>query len=245
MLLSTKCFKIFFASWKFFLSSYAGLLLSIILLQCFGAAVAVAVPSVPAWEQGYAGGNVGGLLEAMLSPLGNFGKFLTVLLSLSLTSNLVAAFYSISINLQVFIPILAVIPRYVFSVVAAAIIIPISIVGAHRFIDTLTNFLGLVGYWASAYVAVVIIEHLYFRKNDFSLYDVTAWNVPQCLPSGIAAIAAGVLSFGMVIPCMSQIWFTGPIARKTGDIGFEVAFVVSGILYFPFRWLEIRWRGFV
>jgi purine-cytosine permease-like protein len=109
----------------------------------------------------------------------------------------------------------------------------------------LTNFLGLFGYWGSAYVAIIIIEHLYFRKNNPSLYyDVTAWNVPQRLPSGIAAIAAGVLSFGMVIPCMSQNWFTGPIARKTGDIGFEVAFVVSGLLYFPFRWLEIRWRGF-
>jgi purine-cytosine permease-like protein len=129
-----------FASWKIFLSSYAGLLLSIvriiqsclysflhqlfllcqISLQCLGAAVAVAVSSVPAWEQGYAGGNVGGLLEAMLSPLGNFGKFLMVLLSLSVAGNNVASFYSISINLQVFIPILAAVPRYVFSVVATA-----------------------------------------------------------------------------------------------------------------------------
>lgn len=123
-------------------------------------------------------------------------------------------------------------------------IVPIAILGAHRFIDTLTNFLLIIGYWASAYVAIVLTEHLYFRKNDPSLYDVTAWNVPKRLPSGIAAIAAGLLSFGMVIPSMSQIWFTGPIARKTGDIGFEVAFVVSGMLYFPFRWLEIRWRGF-
>ena len=123
-------------------------------------------------------------------------------------------------------------------------IVPISILVAHRFFDTLANFLGLFGYWAAAYVAIIITEHLYFRKNDPSLYDVTAWDVPKRLPSGIAAIAAGVLSFGIVIPCMSQIWFTGPIARVTGDIGFEVAFVVSGMLYFPFRWLEIRWKGF-
>ena len=90
------------------------------LLQCFGAAVAVAISSVPAWEQGYVGGNVGGLLEAMLSPLGNFGKFLTVLLSLSVAGNNSVAFYSISINLQVFMPIFDAIPRYVFSVVATA-----------------------------------------------------------------------------------------------------------------------------
>ena len=131
-----------FASWRIFLSSYAGLLLPIvrinlfiftlfltpnfffllcqISLQCLGAAVAVAVSSVPAWEQGYAGGSVGGLLEAMLQPLGNFGKFLMVLLTLSVAANNVAAFYCISINLLVFIPILAAVPRYVFSVVATA-----------------------------------------------------------------------------------------------------------------------------
>ena len=107
-----------FLSFYFFL--YTNFSAYQILLQCLGAAVAVAISSVPAWEQGYAGGNVGGLLEAMLSPLGNFGKFLMVLLSLSVASNNVVAFYSISINLQVFFPILAPVPRYVFSIVATA-----------------------------------------------------------------------------------------------------------------------------
>ena len=124
-------------------------------------------------------------------------------------------------------------------------VVPISIVGAHRFYDTITNFLGLIGYWAALYIAIIMTEHLYFRKNDFSLYDVTAWNIPKRLPSGIAAVTAGVLSFAVVIPFMNQVWFTGPIARTTGDIGFEVAFAVSGLLYLPLRWIEIRWRGFL
>ena len=63
---------------------------------------------------------MGGLLEAMLQPLGNFGKFLMVLLTLSVAANNVVAFYCISINLLVFVPILAAVPRYVFSVVATA-----------------------------------------------------------------------------------------------------------------------------
>ena len=90
-----------------------------------------------------------------------------------------------------------------------------------------------------------MIEHLYFRKNDPLLYDVTAWNSPKRLPSGIAAIAAFVSSFGILVPFMNQIWFTGPVARRTGDIGFEVAFLACSLLYFPFRSLEIRWRGFL
>jgi purine-cytosine permease-like protein len=122
-------------------------------------------------------------------------------------------------------------------------VIPVAIAGQHRFYDTLVNFLALLGYWAAAFTTTIFIEHLYFRKNDFSLYDSKTWNSPRLLPTGIPAVAAVIFSFGPVIPCMDQVWYVGPIAEKTGDIGFEMAFVVSGILYFVFRWLEIRWRG--
>ena len=91
-----------------------------ILLQCLGAAVVVATPFVPAWNEGYADGNVGGLIEAMLQPTGNFGKFLTVLMALSVTANIAPTFYSFSLGFQVFIPPLAVIPRYMFSLLATA-----------------------------------------------------------------------------------------------------------------------------
>ena len=78
------------------------------------------------WGDGYDGGNVGGLLAAMLSPTKGFGKFLTVLLSLSTAGNIAAAFYSISINFQVLMPFLVVVPRYVFSIVGMAMSVPIS-----------------------------------------------------------------------------------------------------------------------
>ncbi|KAJ2926663.1 hypothetical protein H1R20_g10444, partial [Candolleomyces eurysporus] len=106
--------------WRIFWYSYIGLLVPLVTLQCLGAAIAIAAPSVPEWEQGYAGGDVGGLLEAMLHPTKGFGKFLTVLLSLSVVGNIASCCYSISINLQVFIPWLVVVPRYVFSVLAIA-----------------------------------------------------------------------------------------------------------------------------
>jgi purine-cytosine permease-like protein len=126
------------ARWRIFWYSFAGLLLSIVryhhaftllscstlllqvTLQCLGAAVVIAAPAIPAWEQGYAGGNIGGLLEAMVRPTGGFGKFLAVLLSLSVAGNIAGTFYSISLNIQIFIPPLVVVPRYVFSLVATA-----------------------------------------------------------------------------------------------------------------------------
>jgi purine-cytosine permease-like protein len=93
-----------------------------------------------------------------------------------------------------------------------------------------------------ALVSAVCVEHLYFRKGSFARYDLQSWNVPSGLPLGAAALGACVLSFALVIPSMNQVWYTGPIARKTGDIGFEMAAIVTALIYIPLRRLEKRWR---
>ncbi|KAI6045332.1 permease for cytosine/purines, uracil, thiamine, allantoin-domain-containing protein [Pisolithus marmoratus] len=231
------------SSHKIFWYSYLGYVVPIIVLECLGAAAVMASPNVPSWNEGYGtAGNIGGLLDAMLSPLGGFGKFLTVMLSLSVTANIACTLYSMCFNFQVLVPSFSRVPRYVFSIIGTAISLPLSIIGAHRFYTTLTDFLSLIGYWASAYGAILIVEHHCFRKGDFHSYDQTAWNNPSRLPWGAAAIVAGVLSFGLIIPCMQQAWFEGPIGTKTGDIGFEVAFPLAGMLYFPLRKLELKYQ---
>lgn len=119
----------------------------------------------------------------------------------------------------------------------------VAIVGAHRFYDTIVNFLGLIGYWSAAYVGIASVEHLLFRKNNFDNYDQAAWDRAKSLPSGLSALAALIASFGLVIPSMHQVWYVGPIAQYTGDIGFEVAFALASILYVPLRWFELRWKA--
>ncbi len=123
--------------------------------------------------------------------------------------------------------------------------IPVSIVGAHKFYDTLTNFLGLIGYWASAFGAIVLVEHLVIRRGDFSTYDIRYWNNYRRLPTGLAALGACLLACALIVPSMDQVWFVGPIAQKTGDIGFELAFVTAGLFYVPLRYLELRFRPLV
>ena len=124
-------------------------------------------------------------------------------------------------------------------------IIPVSIVGAHTFYAALTNFLGLIGYWASAFCAVVIMEHFAIRRNDFTSYDLTCWNDWRQLPTGLPALGACALACGLIVPSMDQVWFVGPIAQRTGDIGFEVAFVVTALCYVPLRYLELRFKKLV
>ncbi|KAF9787822.1 NCS cytosine-purine permease [Thelephora terrestris] len=230
-------------SWRIFLYSMLGFMSSIVTIQCLGAACAIAAPTVPSWAAGFEGDNVGGLLAAMLSPVGTFGKILVVLLAINLASNIAATFYSITLNFQILIPHLVVLPRYLLSLAATAVIIPLSLVGAHRFYATLTNFLALLGYWASMFCAVVLVEHFVFKRNDFSAYDYEAWNTPSKLPTGLAALGACLVAVGVIIPAMEQVWWTGPIGNKTGDIGFELAFFVAALVYPVTRSIELKVRG--
>jgi purine-cytosine permease-like protein len=87
-------------------------------------------------------------------------------------------------------------------------------------------------------VSAICIEHLYFRRGDFARYDLGQWDVPSQLPLGAAALAACILSFLLVVPSMSQVWYTGPNAHKTGDLGLEAAFMITAVLYIPLRHLE-------
>ncbi|KAF8610617.1 cytosine-purine permease [Ceratobasidium sp. AG-I] len=260
----TNYMRVDVSNWKVFWFSYLGLLVPTVSVQLIGAAFGAALVSNPSWMGGYESGGAGGLVGAVLEPVGGFGKFLTVLLALSVIANMGPTLYSFSISSQVVLPFSARVPRYVFSMVGTAVLIPLAIVGSTRFEETLIDFLGIVGYWSSTFIAVVMVEHLVFRKHDskmnithsayttsspgtkrnvWSAYDLSVWDSPRKLPPGIAALGACVCAFGLIVPCMDQVWFVGPVARTTGDIGFEVGFVLSGVCYLAFRVLERRVFG--
>lgn len=208
-----------------------------------GAAVAGAIPNNPQWQEEYDKYLVGGALAGMLSPAGGFGKFVLVILSLTLLGNTCGTFYAITLNFQTLMPWLVKVPRYVFSIIATAIIIAVSITAVDNFFDSLQNVVSLIGYWSASFVGIVITEDIVFRRRNYSTYDPAIWSDGSKLPSGIAAITAAVLSFGLVVPSMDQVYWVGPIAKTTGDIGFEVAFVLSSLFYIPLRWLEKRHTG--
>lgn len=117
-------------------------------MMTLGAAIMGAVPSVPSWSDGYDSLSTGGVIAAMLSPAGGFGKFVVVVLSLSMLGNLSATMYSITLNFQMVIPQLALIPRYYFAVVVTAIVIPVGVVAATNFFESLEAFVGIIA-WVS------------------------------------------------------------------------------------------------
>jgi purine-cytosine permease-like protein len=228
---------------KIFAYLMAAFVIPSVPLLVLGAAIGGALPNVPEWNDAFEKFGIGGVMAEMLAPAGGFGKFVLVVLALSIIGNITISMYSIAINLQMILPIFANIHRFVWVVITMAIMIPMAIRSAEEWEETLINFLSVIGYWAGCFDAVLIEELLIFRKGDWSSFDHSIWNAGRKLPSGIPAIVASALSFGLVVPGMSQVWYTGPIAKTTGDIGFELAFVLTGIFYVPLRWLEIKKRG--
>ena len=97
----------------------------------------------------------------------------------------------------------------------------------------------IIGYWSALFVAIILTEHFLFRKNNFKSYEIEDWDKPNNLPLGIAALLSFLCGFGMVVPSMSQQWYTGPIAKAgTGDIGILTGGVVAAAFYAILRALE-------
>lgn len=169
------------------------------LTQIVGAAFAASMVTLPSWTSGYNSFSVGGLIRAVLLEAGHgFGNFLTVIMALSVTANVAPTLYSFSLNLQIICPPLTQMPRYVFSVVATAILIPLSIVGKTRFYVNLYSFLGIVGYWTGLFASVVIVEHWLVYRGRWERYDVGAWDRWRSLPTGLSALGASVGSCALI-----------------------------------------------
>jgi len=229
---------------KIFIYVYFGFFVPSIAWHMLGAAFASAAPGIPTWQVGFEdGGNVGGLIGAALAPAGGFGKFLLVLVALSTSCACAPTMYTFGMSFMAVAPFFARVPRYVFVIVSEAILIPLAIIGAKTFYSTLVNILSVIGYWSTAFASLVLTEHFVFRRS-FSSYQTLNWDHPRLLPSGYAAILAFCAAFGVIVPCMQQTWYQGPVAKAgAGDIGVFVGAVVAAGVYAGARWLERSVRG--
>ncbi|KAH8101687.1 permease for cytosine/purines, uracil, thiamine, allantoin-domain-containing protein [Cristinia sonorae] len=231
---------------KIFLYVYAGFILAMAPAHMLGAVFAAAASSVPSWEAGLGNGNnVGGLIAAVLQPAGGFGKFLLVVLALTTPSASSPTLYTVCTSFMTVSSVFARIPRFLIAILATAIGIPISIVGATRFYATMVQILSFIGYWSAPWSSIVLVEHFYIRRTRWSSYEpvTSLWNKPNLLPPGYAAILTFVITIGVIVPCMQQEWWTGPVARAgAGDVGMLVGWFVAAGVYAVARSVEKkRW----
>jgi NCS1 nucleoside transporter family len=228
---------------RVFWLTFLGVFIPCVLLETLGMAFTTGIANVPAWKAGFGTtGDVGGLLSAVVDPLGGFGKFLLVLLALSIVANNIPNDYSLGLSVQVFGKAWQRVRRYVWTLIGAVVYIAIAIIGSQNFASTLTSFLLDVAYWLGAYAIILVLEHFVFRHGQYNVED---WNTPSKLPLGWAAIVALVAGLVGALLGADQLNFQGFITRNINqpygiDLGFEFSVIFAGIVYLILRSIEIR-----
>ena len=222
---------------RVFWLTFLGVFIPCFLLETLGLILVTA--AVPAWASAFNSGSVGGLLSAVVDPLGGIGKLILALIALSIVANNIPNDYSLGLSVQVFGKTFQRVPRYVWTLIGAVIYVIIAIQGGGNFSATLDSFLLIIAYWLGPWGIVLIAEHFFFRKGKYNVED---WNTPSRLPLGWAAIVALAFGlFGVFLGASQEVW-TGPVAKLLAgtDVGFELGLIFAFIVYLILRPIEIR-----
>ncbi|EMC99554.1 hypothetical protein BAUCODRAFT_29916 [Baudoinia panamericana UAMH 10762] len=234
------------AKWKIFAITMTGLTLSFTPMFIIGTGLASGIASNPAWSDAYSISQ-GALAVEAFRPLGGFGSFLSVVLALGLIANVIPPVYSAGVDFQVLGRYFQLVPRIVWNTVGTVIFTVCAIAGREHLAEIFTNFLALMGYFVSIWIAIVLEEHLIFRGWRKLGWNWEAWNDRSKLPLGIAALVAFLVGWAGAILCMAQVWYIGPLAALVGqyggDMGNYVGFSWAALVYPPLRWLELRRFG--
>lgn len=237
--------------WKIFSTTMIGLALSFTFAFILGIGLASSIPTNTAWSTAY-DTSQGALIVEAFRPLGTFGSFCSVIVALGLIANVVPPTYSSGVDFQILGRYCAKVPRVIWNGVGVVIYTVCALAGRDHLAEIFTNFLALMGYWVSIWIAITLEEQFLFRRrmaspaNDKG-YDWTAWDRRDRLPWGVAALIAFLVGWVGAILCMAQVWYIGPIAKLVGDYGADmgnyVGFAWAALVFPPLRWLELKKLG--
>ncbi|GAC1317516.1 MAG: cytosine permease [Chloroflexota bacterium] len=91
------------------------------------------------------------------------------------------------------------------------------------------NFLLVIGYWETPFLAVVLTDY-WLRRGRY--HEAEFYNRRHTPWAGLIALIVGI---GVSVPFWNQSLYVGPIAKaipQLGDLGFLVGFLVSTAVYY-------------
>lgn len=213
------------------------------------------------WLNAYNTYSVGGIIAEAFKVWGNFGKFVVVVLYLSLVCNTIINTYSGAFQFQLVDMRLAFVPRWIWATVVSAIFLAVSLAGKEHLSEIISTVLPMLGYWVSIYICLLLEENVLFRRRNASethylefegdeksiLYSWEKWDKPHQRTAGYACAVAFCCGVVGAVMGMDQVYYIGPIAKKIGsfggDIGMWLAIAFSGITYPGLRWIELKKMG--
>lgn len=210
-----------------------GLVPSFAFALVLGAGLASGAATNEAWAAA-AATSQGALLVEGFAPLGAFGRACAVVVALGLVANMAPPTYSAGVCCQVLGRAALRVPRVAWNAAGVLAYTACALAGRQSLAAIFVNFLALMGYWVCIWVAILLEEHLVFRRRRG--FDWAAWNAPEKLPRGLAALAAFLLGWVGAVLCMAQVWYTGPIAKLVGEHGADVSRPEFLIASLPFAY---------
>ncbi|KAG7666158.1 TPN1 [[Candida] subhashii] len=239
--------------WEIFTITFFGIAIPTTFVGVAGILIGNVALTYKPWGDAYANLGMGGLLHEAFKPWGGGGKFLLVLIYLSLVSNNILNTYSAAFGVQLAGRWLAKIPRWLWAFVLTAVYLICALVGRNQFATILGNFLPMVGYWISMYFILLLEENTIFRTDRFKYlytaefppeetkedstarfataelrrnqhYNFAIWNDYDKLSRGLAATASFIIGATGAAVGMSQTYWIGPVARRVGgEYGGDIA----------------------
>lgn len=252
-------------SWQVFTLTFLGIAIpSNFAAVCSIIAGAIAYSYEP-WSENYNSYGIGGIFALAFEPWHGFGKFVVVVLFISLICNNIMNTYSCALEFQLIDTKLAYVPRWVWVTVVAVIYLVLALAGKEHLNNILSNFLPMLGYWITIYITLLLEENLIFRAfrsarrlhyNEFNdndeisysqIYNWTNWNIPKHRSMGIAATIAFLCGVAGAVLGMNQVYYVGVLAKKVGadgaDLGMWMCIGFSGLSYPVLRYIELKMFG--
>lgn len=257
--------------YKVFLLTYFGIAVPSNFAAIVGLLAGTIAYGYAPWAEAYNTYGIGGVIAASFEPWGKFGKFVVVVLFISLMCNTIINTYSSAFQFQLIDVKLAHVPRWIWATVISVAYLVISLAGREHLSTIISNVLALLGYWISMYITLLLEENLLFRRkrtlalhfNEFDkegelennlesengllMYNWSQWDQPRHITMGLASATAFALGVVGAVMGMNQVYFIGPISKKIGDSGGDVGMwlciAFTGSTYPILRYFELRKFG--
>lgn len=152
---------------KVFVFTFFGIAIPTTFGAVIGMLIGNAAVGNESWNLVYEEKSLGGLLDVVFQRWGNFGKFLLVVLWLSLISNNIINNYSSALSVHLLDDLAyRYLSRWFIVIIIFAITLICSLVGRDHFSQILSNFLPMLGYWISIYFTLLVEENVLFRSTS-------------------------------------------------------------------------------
>ena len=225
----------------------SGLWLSFAFVYLLGVGLATGVSIKSSWAAAYDVSS-GALLTAGFAPLGAFGNFCAVIVSLGVISNNIPGTYSTALAFQMLGRYPLQVPRWIWVCVTVLIYTACALGGRDSLFEIFENFLALMGYWTAIWIVIVLEEHYIFRRDmQNGGYEWRRWADREAHPIGLAAFASFLAGWAGAVVSMDQVYFVGPLARMVGedgaDMGLWLAMGVTAIVFPGLRAEELKLVG--